>query len=234
MRGLITNIQRFSLHDGPGIRTTVFLKGCPLSCRWCQNPETIDPRPELMRQPTGELGWIGVERTTRDIIAEVGKDSEYFKQSGGGLTLSGGEPLYQAEFCFDLARRAKKAGWSVVLDTSGYAEEEQIEKMAGVVDLFLFDIKILDDGLHKRFTGRSNQLILQNLRRLIRLKKPVEIRVPLVPGITDTPENLAGIEALVLKLDGEIKIVRIPFNPLMREKYRLLGREANLSEGAVI
>jgi pyruvate formate lyase activating enzyme len=270
MKGIITKIQRFSLHDGPGIRTTVFLKGCPLTCVWCQNPETITDYPEVLflsnrclncqkclkvcpnkcfsfdKQikfqsincnrcglcisvcQVHALDWSSYEVSTENVLSEIVKDKLYYEISGGGVTFSGGEPLAQADFCYNLAKGAKSLGIHVAIDTSGYMAKTTLEEIAPFIDLFLFDIKFIDYTLHQSHTGRDNDVILNNFRLLCKLKKQIIVRVPMVSGITDTQENLLQIDNFVRQFDSSIKIVHIPFNLLMSGKYNMLGRAPSL------
>lgn len=269
MVGLISHIQRFSVHDGPGIRTTVFFQGCPLACRWCQNPEAVSNRAEVLfyeercagcgacirvcpqgcffrrggatsfdsagcdvcglcieRCPSGALAWSAVSKSASEILREVLRDRVFYETSGGGLTLSGGEPLRQPGFCRDLLGRAKQAGLHTALDTSGCVPYDHIRKVLPLTDLFLYDIKLIDPNLHERYTGSSNEVILENFRRLARTGKDIVVRVPLVPGVTDGAENVAAIERFVRTESQTTVIEKIPYNPLMEKKYLLLGRRA--------
>ncbi len=268
MHGVITKIQRFSLHDGPGIRTTVFLKGCPLSCIWCQNPETITDYSEVLffsghcigcrkcieicpkqcfsfenktkfkadncnqcglcidNCPAGALKWSSGKELLDDILKEVMKDKIYYDFSGGGITLSGGEPLHQTDFCYNLALKSKDLGLHVVVDTSGYVDSEALMRIASLVDLFLYDIKFINNELHERYTGKSNDLILENFRKLCKAKKQILARVPLIPEITDQEDNLLQISNFVKDCGEHIKIDYIPFNTLSAEKYDMVGKES--------
>lgn len=269
MVGLITHIQRFSIHDGPGIRTTVFFKGCPLACRWCQNPEAVTDRAEVLFHaercagcgtcidvcpqgcftrrrgatsfgsadcdfcglciehcPSGALAWSAVAKSAGDVLDEVLRDRVFYEISGGGMTLSGGEPLRQIGFCLELLGRAKRAGLHTALDTSGCVPFESIRNVLARADLFLYDIKFVDAALHERYTGSSNELILENFRRLGRSGKAMIVRIPLIPGVTDRPENLEGIERFVHKYAKGTIIEKIPYNPLMEKKYLMLGKKS--------
>ena len=271
MNGLITNIQRFSVHDGPGIRTTVFLKGCPLSCIWCQNPETISSYPEILffqnrcikckkcievcpdncfswgneritfssdrrnqcgecgvcidNCPTGALTWSSSYRSADYILEEVMKDKLYYDISGGGITFSGGEPLHQTDFLHDLVSKSKTLDLHVAVDTSGHVTTEELTKVIPFVDLFLYDIKFIDNGLHKKYTGHSNELILRNFKKLFTERKEIVVRVPLIPGITDTKKNLKEITGFVKSCAEHMKINHIPFNNLINQKYNMLGKK---------
>jgi len=199
-KGLIFDIKRFAVHDGPGIRTTIFFKGCPLSCIWCHNPESRSPEPERSIKHI-RLNGITFEReeiTGKDmgideIVMEVEHDRVFFEESGGGVTLSGGEPLFQIDFCTELLRALKKKEFHTALDTTGYASSEEIRRVIPFVDLFLFDLKLMDDETHQKYTGVSNKQILENLKYLIKERKNVIIRFPVIPGITDTPSNIRTI-----------------------------------------
>ncbi len=270
MDGLITNIQRFSVHDGPGIRTTVFLKGCQLSCIWCQNPEAITDYPEVLffcascincgkcvevcpkrcfvsegetkfnsegcdqcgicidNCPVGAVQWSSRKRSSDDILKEVTRDREYYEVSGGGITLSGGEPLRQYDFCLDLATKAKALGLNLAVDTAGFVQTELLENIMNFIDIFLYDIKFIDEGLHNRYTGKSNTLTLNNFQKLYEANKQIIVRIPLIPGITDKKENLSQIKSFIRSYSKNIKIDYVPFNVLMRGKYKMLGKRCNI------
>jgi len=163
MEGIIFDIKRFAVHDGPGIRTTFFLKGCPLNCWWCHNPESISKGIFFDKKQNVA---IGKKYSVQDILIEAEKDRIFFDESDGGITLSGGEPLLQYEFTLEIVKELHQAGFHVSLDTTGYTSEKRISEIAEYVDLFLFDLKHLNDSLHKKFTGVSNIQILNNLRLL--------------------------------------------------------------------
>jgi len=200
IKGLIFDIKRFAVHDGPGIRTTIFFKGCPLSCRWCHNPES---RSDTLQCSTKHLKLngeafeqeeiTGKETAVQELLDEIERDRIYYEESGGGVTLSGGEPLFQPDFCVALLRDLKKAGLHTALDTTGYAEQEVIRKIMPYTDLFLYDLKLMDDEEHQKYTGVSNNVILENLEYLVEEGKDVIIRFPIIPGITDKPSNINTI-----------------------------------------
>ena len=264
--GTISLIQKFSVQDGPGIRTTVFMKGCPLKCYWCQNPETWSPEPELMTRsvkcknlkkcievcpenaiylnpdgsktldrqvcnlcfkctqacPTGALVKVGEEMTVEQIMKEVSSDENFFYRSGGGVTVSGGEPLMQGAFVLELLKKCKEAGFHTALDTCGHGKWSVFEKMLPFVDLILYDIKHLDPDRHKEGTGVDNILILSNLRRIPKSKR-IWLRLPLIPGFNDTKENLTQLAALAKEINAE-KISVLPFHKYAEGKYDGLGR----------
>jgi len=266
--GSIFNIQKFSLNDGPGIRTTVFLKGCMLRCLWCHNPESHSSKPQLMlyrekcigcgecvrRCPrqlhsfsedgehridrqrcaacsscvdgcAGALEIVGREASVEDILREVEKDRRFYEHSGGGMTVSGGEPLMQPEFTLALLREAKGRGLHTCLETCGYAPWEKLQALIPFVDLFLWDVKETDDALHREFTGVSAERILDNLRRLSDAGASIVLRCPLIPGYNDRPAHLAAIAALAEELTGVIRVDVEPYHPLGKGKSESLGKE---------
>lgn len=241
---VIFDIQRFSLHDGPGIRTTVFFKGCPLSCQWCQNPESRDPGPEMAfyaescqgclscRQvcpreailegdtariefsrcdacgqcvpacPTKSLRQIGQEWSPDRLVEEVVKDRDFFQDSGGGVTLSGGEPVLQQGFLKECLPGLKEQGIHINLETAGKYPWERLAGLLDHLDLIFFDLKHMDDASHKVLTGASNQTILENFTRLAGEGTPLTARMPLIPGMNDAPENLRAT-ARFLRTQGQ-------------------------------
>jgi pyruvate formate lyase activating enzyme len=269
-QGSIFLIQSFSTSDGPGIRTTVFTKGCPLKCQWCHNPESANPFPELMTHddrciaclkcletcsskaitlhpkkgrrihrsrcnrclecvdvcPSKSLTAVGETMTVDQVMTEILKDELFFNRSGGGVTVSGGEPLSQGPFVLDLLTACKERGLHTALDTSGYGSWSVLEKLLEHLDLILFDVKHMDPKVHTRGTGKSNALPLSNLRRIPRNIK-VWIRLPLIPGYNDSKENLSKVIALARDTGAE-KISLLPFNRYGDGKYLNLGREIPL------
>lgn len=268
--GVIFDIQRFSVHDGPGIRSTVFLKGCPLRCLWCHNPEGISPKPELMffaykclgcgtcarvcpksainfisaqeakpsldREkctgcglcaeacPSGAWRLVGRTVTVDELLSCLERDALLYDRSEGGVTFSGGEPLFQPEFLSAALRACKKRRIHTVVDTSGFASASVLKEIAPLVDLFLFDLKPMDEEEHRRYTGGSNRPIHENLRRLVEWGRPVIVRVPLIPGITDTEKNVQMLMAFLAELRGGIqKVELLPYHDVA-EKYQRLGR----------
>jgi len=270
MKGMIFDLKHYAVHDGPGIRVTVFFKGCPLHCLWCHNPESISPGKELMLMPNrcarcgdcvkacnygalsqkadGEvvadrnkctlcgdclkacareaIQIVGWETTIPEILAEIEKDRAFFDQSGGGVTLTGGEPLLQPEFTEALIVELKERGLHVALDTSGYAPEDTFLRIAGKSDLVLFDLKLMDEEKHKKFTGVSNRLILHNLQVLdSKTEVPVWARFPLIPGVNDGERNLEEMADFLVSLKN-VKLINIlPYHKGGVEKFRRLGRE---------
>ncbi len=268
--GRIFDIQRFSLHDGPGIRTTVFMKGCPLHCIWCHNPESISPHPAVSFVPekcigcgycfrvcpngghrmdpekghvrdrerceacglctrecySGALELVGRDATVEEVLGEVLRDTPFYETSGGGMTLSGGEPLQQTEFTEALLSAAKKAGLHCCVDTSGHAQWDSFERVIPFVDLFLYDYKQTDPDLHRKYTGASNELILANLRKLHQRGATVRLRCPIIPGLNDHEEHFAGIAALARELPGLEGVQIMPYNRLGESKLERLGLDA--------
>lgn len=269
--GIVTDFKRFAVHDGDGIRTTVFLKGCPLKCVWCHNPESISPKPELafyaekctgcgecMRVcpngahlfeagdtpdsyihrldrtkcvacgkcaevcVSGALKLCGRRMSVDEVIKVVAEDRIFYETSGGGMTLSGGEPTLQPEFALALLRAAKEDRISTALDTCGYTKREVYESLLPYTDIFLYDIKHITDEGHIRCTGRSNRLILENLRFLSDAGAKIEIRIPLVPGYNDDAETLDGIGQL-LSTVNITKAKLLPYHSYARSKYLSLG-----------
>jgi pyruvate formate lyase activating enzyme len=272
---LIFNIQRFSIQDGPGIRTTVFFKGCPLSCPWCSNPESIHPYPEIMLRdikcirsgycvaecPQGAsqivddrrvidftrcnqcmrcvqvctaraIECMGEWKSVAEIMDTVVRDLAYYHSTGGGLTLSGGEPLRQWRFASALAKAAHTTGIHVTLDTSGYASWEALSGMLEHVDLVLYDIKHMDAGIHHKYTGVSNLRILENLQAIMQQTQvAVWVRIPAIPGFNHTQEAMGAIGAFLSSLPRPVeKISILPFHQFGAGKYTSLGRPYHWSE----
>ena len=232
-RGIVFDIKKYSIHDGPGIRTTVFLKGCPLKCWWCQNPESQKLEPEIIkkinRRKRLDLSYsetierIGREISAQEIIAEIERDLVFYDQSGGGVTFSGGEPLMQPDFLYELLSECKKREIHTALDTSGYASPEVISKISKKVDLFLYDLKLMDEKEHIKYTGVTNKPILENLKQLAKENKKIVIRIPIIPGIIDTDENIDQIIEFVLSLNNVKEISLLPYNHLGDSKYTRLN-----------
>jgi pyruvate formate lyase activating enzyme len=262
--GRVFNVQRYSLHDGPGIRTTVFLKGCPARCLWCHNPESQSFGPEVIRVetrcascgtcetvcphgapppgsglctacgecvdacPAGARELVGRESTVDEVMVDVLRDRIFFQDSGGGVTFSGGEPLAQPEFLRALLTASRGHGLHTAVDTCGFAPRENLLGLAPLVDLFLFDVKLIDDARHRDLTGLPTGPILDNLRALVDAHPSVWIRVPIVPGHTDDEADVAAIAALVGELPRVHHVSLLPFHATGGAKARRLGRPAPL------
>jgi pyruvate formate lyase activating enzyme len=228
MKGLIFNIKRYSIHDGPGIRVTFFMKGCPLSCMWCHNPEGISPEQQKAEQieKVGEKEFTGIEEvgkyySVNDIIKILDKEQIFINESGGGVTFSGGEPLLQTEFMTEALKTCREKGYHTAVDTSGYSPFENFKAVIPYTDLFLFDVKHMDDARHIELTGVSNSLIMSNFKLILDSGKDIFIRIPVIPGLNDEPENLRRLKEFLIssKTDNLKKISLLPFHKIGKSKY---------------
>ncbi|HHX44114.1 MAG TPA: glycyl-radical enzyme activating protein [Chloroflexi bacterium] len=267
-RGLISDIQRFSIHDGPGIRTTVFFKGCNLRCFWCHNPETLALRPELQLYldrcigcgacfqacPHGAhvledgvhrflcercqgcgacaetcfaqaLVLVGEWKTVDEVLTEVLRDRAFYETSGGGVTLSGGEPLLQPEFAVALLTACREEGLHTAIETAAQLPWERIAAVLPVTDLVMMDVKLLDPERHQAATGADNARILANARRLGAAGVPLIVRTPIVPGVNDTAEDVTAIAAFAAELPSLLYYELLPFHPMAASKYDSLGMD---------
>lgn len=269
--GTVFDIQRFSLHDGPGIRTIVFLKGCPLSCKWCSNPESQHTKPVIMYKqedclhcgrcitvckrgaispenkgfinrdicsgcgecvnacPSGALVIKGRVMTIQQVVKELKKDSTTYRRSGGGITLSGGEPLVQHSFASELLKACKAQGWNTAMETTGIGTEEAIETVIPYVDTVLLDIKHMDGEQHRKFTGAGNELVIKNAPRICQIASTV-IRVPVVPGFNFSPQAILAIAEFAKTLMGIRTIHLLPYHSFGENKYGLMGQDYELKE----
>ncbi len=218
--GTICEIREFTLHDGPGIRTTVFLKGCRLRCCWCHNPEAQSCEPQTIRSG-GLQRTVGTSCEAADLAALLNRQADILKTNDGGVTFSGGEPLLQARFVAEVIDRL--CGLHVLLDTCGYAEEAEFRLVAAKCDLVYYDLKLIDAEAHRRYIGADNALILSNLRCLGEMNVPFVIRVPLIPGVTDTDANLSAIALAVQALPEPVRVELLPYNRAAGGKYAALG-----------
>ena len=267
-KGIIFDIKRYAIHDGPGIRTTIFFKGCSLRCWWCHNPEGLVIQPELIFKenrcikgcteciiscpkealsrvdqyisinrkecdlcgecvkvcPAGALEIIGREMRVQEIVKEIEKDMIFYDESGGGVTFSGGEPLMQPEFLDALLEECKERDIHTAIDTCGYAPFEVIEKIRDKVDLFLYDIKMMDDEKHIEYTGVSNEPILDNLKKLAEQGSVIMVRLPIMPGINDDDDNINKIAEFILSLRCIKDISLLPYHRAGSEKYQRLNK----------
>ena len=226
--GRIFDIQKFSIHDGPGIRTIVFLKGCPLRCRWCCNPESQEHRIQTM-MVDGKPKVMGQDVTVEEVLDKVLQDMPYYRRSGGGMTLSGGESLMQPEFAAALLRGAKESGLNTAMESTGFAPFETIQKLLPWLDLYLMDIKHIDSAKHKAFTGQPNELILENAKKIAAHAKELIIRVPVIPTFNDTVEEIRQIAQFAAELPGVRRLHLLPYHRLGQDKYQRLGREYTLA-----
>jgi pyruvate formate lyase activating enzyme len=264
--GIVFDVKHFAVHDGPGIRTTIFLKGCPLRCLWCHSPESQNLRPEVAYYPNlcincgacveacphgaqtldtpkiirercqgvgrcaeecyaGATIMYGEEATVDDLLEDVDKDQLLYETSGGGVTVSGGEPAMQPSFTSALFGAFKERGYHTVLDTSGYTERSAFERVLADADLVLYDLKHMDSFTHEEITGVPNGLILANLERAAGSGKTLVVRVPVIPGYNDTPENITAMADYLGGLKGVESVELLPYHNLGAPKYLALGRE---------
>ena len=221
MTGVVFDIRELTLHDGPGIRITVFMKGCPMRCAWCHNPEAQSPAPQMMHSATRDR-LVGRSYTSEELAGVLNRQAPLLRDIGG-VTFSGGEPLLQAAFVAETIERLE--GLHVTLGTSGYAEEEDFRRVAQLCDLVLFDLKLMDSEAHRCWTGQSNETILRNLDMLAAMGTPFVIRVPLVPGVTDTDDNLGAIAARARALPRPPAVELLPYNRAAGAKYAACGLE---------
>jgi pyruvate formate lyase activating enzyme len=220
--GMVFDIKEFTVHDGPGVRTTVFLKGCPLACMWCHNPEGQSIQPQVIKSIFGER-TAGREYSATELASLLNKQAEILRTNEGGITFSGGEPLFQAAFVAEVIDNLENL--HVVLDTCGFGSSQDFLLLLSRSDLVFYDLKLIDREAHYHYTGHDNDLILNNLCTMSQSGKPYIIRVPLVPNVTDTDENLSAIARTVEKLPGLIEVDLLPYNRAAGAKYQSAGME---------
>ena len=229
MKGRIFNIQRFSIHDGPGIRTIVFFKGCFMRCAWCSNPESQSREIETLTEG-GKVKSVGYDVSVDDIMPEILADIPYYRRSGGGVTLSGGEVLCQAEFARELLAECKNMGLHTAIESAASSDYSKIEMLLSHLDLYLMDIKHIDGKKHKEYTGADNARILENARRVAESGKcEIIIRTPIVPGFNDTAEEVRAISAFAASLPGVREHHLLPYHRLGQDKYSGLGRSYSMA-----
>lgn len=270
--GIVFDIKRYSINDGPGIRTTIFLKGCPLHCWWCHNPESQASQPQVIFRPNRcdlcqvcldacqnlALTWsvngpltdrqvcqlcgdctrvcypearqlVGRRMDLAEVMAVIQRDVPFYDESGGGVTLSGGEPLLQKDFTLAILTACRRLDLHTTLDTSGFASAQTIREVAPFVDLFLYDLKLMDDGKHRSYTGVSNQPILANLRELSTLRANLLVRIPLIPGVNDLPEEIQSMGAFLSSLPVPPPVELLAYHNIAEAKYSGLDMEYDLS-----
>lgn len=248
MKAVISDIKRFAVHDGDGIRTTVFFKGCPLKCVWCHNPESIAFQPQIAFYENKCVGCgeckkegfttsaclgdarvlYGKEMAVEALLPLLLEDRDFYEASGGGVTLSGGECLCQADFCAELLQQLKKEGIHTAVDTCGFVSRESIDKVIPYTDIFLYDIKAMDRSVHIKCTGQSNKQILENLRHIDSLGKAIEVRIPFVPNYND--DQIEKIAAFLGTLKNVRAVKVLPYHSYAGSKYAALNMENTLPE----
>lgn len=235
MNGLVFDIRHFSVHDGPGLRVTVFLKGCPLSCAWCHNPESQSfetetyMRTHRLEDKTFEVTeHVGKMMSVKEVIEEVEKDVSIFDESKGGVTFSGGEPLSQPDFLRGMLQVCKAKEIHTAVDTSGFASQSVMESIIPLTDLFLYDLKLANDDEHKKYTGVSNSIIFKNLDLITKANKRVIVRIPLIQGITDTDENLKSLRNIIRQHPTIERVDILPFHNIAKSKYERFGKQYTL------
>jgi len=233
MKGLIFNVKRYAIHDGPGIRVTFFMKGCPLSCWWCHNPEGISPEPEeiVNVDRVGEMEFSKKETAGRyyevnEIMQILEKERIFFENSNGGVTFSGGEPMMQPAFLLEALTACKYNGYHTAVDTSGHFPDSSLKKVLPVTDLFLFDLKHLDPERHDLYTGVSNKIIIKNLHKIVDSGTDIMLRVPVIPGINDDDIHLKMLKLFIndIKADNIKTISLLPYHKAGTAKYRKFNR----------
>ena len=223
-KGRLFDIQRYSIHDGPGIRTVVFFKGCLFHCAWCCNPESQSGEFETMCQKNGTCKTVGYDATVEEVLDVVLKDLPYYRRSGGGMTLSGGEFLLQPDFAFALLCAAKEKGLHTAVETTACVPMPVLEKLLPQIDLVLMDIKHRDPDKHKAFCGYPNSMMLENAPEIARLAKELIVRVPVVPTFNDTEADIRAIAKFAAALPRVEKLHLLPYHRLGMDKYTALGR----------
>lgn len=228
VKGRIFDIQKYSIHDGPGIRTIIFLKGCVLRCKWCCNPESQEYEIQTM-EVQGKQKIIGRDVTVEEVMKEIMKDMPYYRRSGGGVTLSGGEALCQPEFAVALLKTCQEYGIHTAIESTGMADFHVIDQYLPYLDLYLMDIKHINSKKHEEYTSRPNQLILENARKIAESGTNLIIRVPVIPTFNHRAEEINDIANFAKTLPGVKELHLLPYHRLGQDKYEGLGREYELS-----
>ncbi|MBP5209288.1 MAG: glycyl-radical enzyme activating protein [Clostridia bacterium] len=229
VKGRIFDIQRYSIHDGPGIRTIVFFKGCGLRCRWCCNPESQRRDPEQMERG-GRVETVGRDATVAEVMAEILRDLPYYKRSGGGVTLSGGECMLQPDFAAALLAACRAAGLHTAVETAGFAPRENIERVLPLVDLVLMDLKHTDPDKHRAWCGQPNDRIIDNVRYIAAHARETVVRVPVIPGFNDDEPTVRSIARFAASLPGVRELHLLPYHRLGYDKYIGLGRPYGMGD----
>ena len=224
-KATIFDIQRNSYVDGPGIRTTVFFKGCNLRCAWCHNPESHSPTPQTMAFPNRPKELCGKEHTVDEVLTDILRDKRFYKAAGGGVTFSGGECMLQIDFLEKILKACKENGIHTAVDTAGHVPFSFFERILPHTDLFLYDVKCLDNKKHKQYTGVGNDLILENLKKLLQSKKEIWVRIPIIPAVNDTVAEMQQIKAFLDSCERFPKIELLPYHAMGEHKYAALGIE---------
>lgn len=226
--GVVFNVQRFCLHDGPGIRTVVFLKGCPLACAWCSNPESRQLAPQQMLDlnapGSGAMTTVGEYACVADVVEQCLKDKPFYEESGGGVTLSGGEALFQHRFALNLLRQLQRHGVHTALETTAFVSPKIFKRVMPYVDLFLIDVKHYDRATHKKWTGKGTRRIHANIAAAIYRGKDVLVRIPVIPGVNDSLADAQGFCDLFRRI-GVTRVQLLPFHQYGESKYQALGLE---------
>jgi pyruvate formate lyase activating enzyme len=242
MKGLIFSVKRYAIHDGPGIRVTFFMKGCPLSCWWCHNPEGISPQPEKVKQvnKVGEKEFpkteeVGKFYSVEDILVILDKERIFIDQSKGGVTFSGGEPMMQSDFLLEALMACREKGFHTCVDTSGFSSADRFKEIIPYTDLFLFDLKHLDSVKHKEFTGVSNEIILCNYKLILESGKDIMIRIPVIPGFNDDTDHFNRLKQYMLETKNRhlIMIHLLPYHKIGTSKYKkfnILNKMENVEQ----
>jgi pyruvate formate lyase activating enzyme len=239
MKGLIFSIKRYSIHDGPGIRVTIFMKGCPLNCIWCHNPEGISPVPSkvIRKNRVGDMEFdqeeeVGKYYSVNDLLDMIRKERVFINESKGGVTFSGGEPMLQYEFLKEALIACKEEGLHTAIDTSGYSSTESYKSVIPHTDLFLFDIKHLNTARHIELTGASNDKILENFKLLIECGKDIMVRIPVIPGENDDNDNIEKlIQFLIKSKTGSLKKINLlPYHKIGSSKYKRFNIQYRMTD----
>ncbi|MFP4469159.1 MAG: glycyl-radical enzyme activating protein [Bacteroidales bacterium] len=236
MKGIVFDIKRFAIHDGPGIRTTVFLKGCPLRCWWCHNPESQELQSEEDVKQVMVDGVrfekkesIGKQMTVEEVMQVIDKEAVFYTESGGGVTFSGGEPMVQHGFLLELLKACKTGGYHTAVDTCGHASPGHFKMIIPFTDLFLFDLKLINSEGHLKYTGQNNRLILENLDLLLQSERKVTIRIPVIPGINDGEEEINAFIGHLEKRKSIREIHLLPYHAMAKNKYTRFAKDNKLN-----